>query len=111
MAATASGCWLILNLFSLLFLFTVVTSSENTTNYNLNTTLFGDQNATYNDMDDYTTTQPAEFDYTTATPSDSSTEEPAQPTLPAEPLPVSGRLLTPVTNSNPSLYLTTLLNK
>ncbi|KAG8003787.1 Tectonic-1 [Nibea albiflora] len=34
----------------------------------------------------------------TATPSSSSTERPVQPTLPADPLPVSGQLLTPVTS-------------
>lgn len=111
MAASAILCLLTSNLFSLFLLFTVVTTSENTTNYNLNTTVFGDQNATYIDMANYTTTQPTEFDSTTSTPSFSSTEEPVQPTLPAEPLPVSGRLLTPVTNSKPSFYRTTPLNK
>ncbi|XP_070819585.1 tectonic-1 [Chaetodon trifascialis] len=85
-------------LFSVFLLFTAVTTNENTTSYNLNTTVFGYENVTYDVMDNYTSTQPTEFDSTTPTPSSSSTEETARPTLPTEPLPVSGSLLTPVTN-------------
>uniref|UniRef100_UPI0037E71082 tectonic-1 n=1 Tax=Semicossyphus pulcher TaxID=241346 RepID=UPI0037E71082 len=96
MAASASV--LCSNLFSLFLLFTAVTTNENTTSNNLNTTVFGDKNVTYDAVENYTTTQPTEFESTTSTPSYSSTEEPVQPTLPAEPLPVNGRLLTPVTN-------------
>ncbi|XP_029296843.1 tectonic-1 isoform X2 [Cottoperca gobio] len=81
----------------LFVLFTVVTTNKNTTSNNLNTKV-GDQNVTYNFMENYTTTQPTEFDSTSPTPSSSSTEEPVQPTVPAKPLPASGRLLTPVTN-------------
>ncbi|XP_070769726.1 tectonic-1 [Enoplosus armatus] len=96
MAASAAGSTL--NFFCLFLLLTDVTTNENTTSYNLNTTaVFGDQNVTYNVTDERTTTQPTEVD-STPTPSDSSTAEPLRPTLPTEPLPVSGRLLTPVTN-------------
>lgn len=98
MAAYAKLYWPILNLLSLFILFIDATTSENTRNYNFSVTVFGDQNATYIDMDNLTTL-PTGFDSTTPVPS-SSTEEPVQPTLPAEPLPVSGRLLTPVLNGN-----------
>ncbi|TNN44378.1 Tectonic-1 [Liparis tanakae] len=85
------------NLFCLFLLSTAVTAHGNTTSYNLNT-VYGDQNVTYNVTDDYTTTQPTEFDSTTPTTSNySSTDEPVQPTTPAEPLPVTRRLLPPVT--------------
>lgn len=99
-------------LFSLFLLFNAVTTKENTTSYNLSTTVFGYENTTYNIMDNYTNTQPAEFDSTTPTPSYISTEEPVQPTLSSEPLPVSGSLLTPVTNGKHLLLCRTkLLNK
>ncbi|XP_076595988.1 tectonic-1 [Chaetodon auriga] len=98
MAASAVVYRFTSNLFSVFLLFTAVTTNENTTSYNLNTTVFDYENVTYDVMDNYTTTQPTEFDSTTPTPSSSSTEEPAQPTLPTEPLPVSGSLLTAVTN-------------
>ncbi|KAK5925613.1 hypothetical protein CgunFtcFv8_018124 [Champsocephalus gunnari] len=83
--------------FCLLLLFNAATTNENTTSYNLNTTL-GDQNVTFDFMENYTTPQPTEFESTSPTPSSTSTEPP-QPTepLPAEPLPTSGRLPTPVT--------------
>ncbi|XP_051277192.1 tectonic-1 isoform X2 [Dicentrarchus labrax] len=98
MAASAVAFWHTSSLFSLFLLFPVVTANENTTSYNFNTTVFGEQNVTFNFTDNYTTTPPTEFDSTTPTPSSSSTDEPVQPTLPTEPLPVSGRLLTPVTS-------------
>lgn len=99
MAAYAKLYWPVLKLLSLFVLFIDATTSENTTNYNFSVNVFGDQNATYIDMDNFTTTMPTGFDSTTPVPS-SSTEEPVKPTLPAEPLPVSGRLLTPVFNGN-----------
>lgn len=110
MAASAAVFCSASNLFCLFLLFTAVATNENTTSYNLNMTLFGDQDVTNNATDNYTTTQLAEFDPTTQTPSSSSTQEPVQPTLPIDPLPASGRLLTPVTNGKLSFYRTTLLN-
>lgn len=91
--------------FSLFLFFTAVSSNENATSYNnFHTAAFGDQNVTFNDMDNDTTTQPTEFDSTTPTTlSYSSTEEPVLPTLTTEPLPVSDRLLSVVTNGNLSL--------
>ncbi|XP_028272264.1 tectonic-1-like [Parambassis ranga] len=98
MAASAAASCSLLNIFSLFlayFLFSSVTTNENTTTGDFNTTQFG-ENVTYNFTDYYTTTQPTVFESATPThPSHSSTVEPA---LPAEPLPVSGRTLTPVTN-------------
>lgn len=99
MAAYAKLYWPILNLLSLFLLFIDATTSENTRSYNFNVTEFGDQNATYIDVDNFTTTTPTGFDSTTPAPS-SNTEEPVQPTLPAEPLPVSGLLRTPAFNGN-----------
>lgn len=100
MAASAGTSWSLLNIFSLFvvyFLFTSVTTNENTTTGDFNTTQFG-ENVTYNFTDYYSTTQPTVFESATPTnPSYSSTVEPA---LPAEPLPVSGRTPTPVTNGN-----------
>ncbi|KAF3837754.1 hypothetical protein F7725_009522 [Dissostichus mawsoni] len=81
--------------FCLFLLFNAATTNDNTTSYNLNTTL-GDQNVTFNFMENDTTPQPTEFESTSPTPSSTSTEPP-QPTEPAEPLPASGRLPTPVT--------------
>ncbi|XP_031733485.1 tectonic-1 isoform X1 [Anarrhichthys ocellatus] len=96
MAVSAAVLWSTSNL-CLFLLYSAVTTHENTTSYSLNTT-YCDQNVTNNVTDNYTTTQPTDFDSTTpTTPRYSRTEEPIQPTLPAEPLPVSGRLLTPVT--------------
>lgn len=104
MAASGAAVWSTSNLFGLFLLFAAVTANENTTSYNLNTTAFGGRNATYNVTDGYTTTRPTEFD---PTPSPGGTAEPVQPTLPAEPLPASGRLLTPVTSGNPvTLHIT-----
>ncbi|XP_041652779.1 tectonic-1-like [Cheilinus undulatus] len=97
MAASVGG-FLILHLFCLLFLCTAVTSNENTTGYNFGTTVFDDRNTTFDAVENYTTTQPTQLDSSTQTSTPSSTEETDQPTLPSEPLPVSGRLLTPVTN-------------
>ena len=81
--------------FCLFLLFNAATTNENTTSYNLNTTL-GDQNVTFNFIHNDTTPQPTEFESTSPTPSSTSTEPP-QPTEPAEPLPASGSLPTPVT--------------
>ncbi|XP_070693441.1 tectonic-1 [Pempheris klunzingeri] len=87
------------NLFSLFLLFSAVTTNDNTTSYNLETTASYEQNVTYGVTDSFlTTVEPAEFELTTQTASPSSTQEPVRPTLPAEPLPVSGRLLTPVSS-------------
>ncbi len=111
MAASAAVFWFTSNLFCLILLFTAVTTNENTSSYNLNMNiLFGDQNVTYNATDNYTTTQTTELDPTTQTPSHSDTQEPVQTILPTDPLPASGRLLTPVTNGKMSFYRTTLLN-
>ncbi|XP_036934079.1 tectonic-1 [Acanthopagrus latus] len=86
--------------FSLFLFFTAVPSYENAASYNnFSTTAIGGQNVTFNDMGNYTATQPTEFDSTTpTTQSYSSTEEPVLPTLTTEPLPISDRLLTVVTN-------------
>ncbi|KAM7000790.1 tectonic-1 [Tautogolabrus adspersus] len=86
------------NLFILLFLFSAVTSNENTTSYSFNTTVFVDDNVTNDAAENDTTTQPEEFESPTPTTAPSSTEEPAPTTLPPEPLPVSGRLITPVSS-------------
>ncbi|XP_056295551.1 tectonic-1 isoform X2 [Pseudoliparis swirei] len=97
MAVSAAVFLTTSNLFCLFLLSTAVTAHGNTTSYNLNT-VYGDQNVTYNVTDNYTTTQPTEFDSTTPTTSNYiSTDEPVQPTTPAEPLPVTRRLLPPVT--------------
>ncbi|XP_034399174.1 tectonic-1 [Cyclopterus lumpus] len=82
------------NLLCLFLLSTAGTTHGNITSYNFNTT-YGDQNLTFNVTDNYTTTQPTEFDSTT--PTTSSYSSTVQPTSPAEPLPVTGRLLPPVT--------------
>uniref|UniRef100_G3N7K7 Tectonic domain-containing protein n=1 Tax=Gasterosteus aculeatus aculeatus TaxID=481459 RepID=G3N7K7_GASAC len=95
MELSATVFWSILNVFGLFLLYTAVTTHENTTHYGLNTEF---QNVSYSVKDNYTTTQPTEFDSTIPkTPRFSSPEEPVQSTTPAEPLPVSGRLLTPGT--------------
>ncbi|XP_059202577.1 tectonic-1 [Centropristis striata] len=87
--------WSTFHLLSLFFFFISVTTSENTISDDFNTT-FSDQNVTFNFTDSFTTPQPAEFHSTTQTPR-TSTEEPAESSLlPGEPLPVSGRLLTPL---------------
>ncbi|XP_042349796.1 tectonic-1-like [Plectropomus leopardus] len=96
MALAAALLWSVLKLFCLFLWFSAVTTNESTTSYNWNTT-FGEQNVTYNVTDSYTTVQPTEFDWTTSTPSSSSTPRTTEPSLPAEPLPLSGRLLTPLT--------------
>lgn len=92
MASAGAALW------SCLFLsFTAVTTEGNTTSHIFNTTAFGDHNITYNVTDNYTT-QTTEFESTTTTPSYTNTE----------PLPVSGSLLTPVTEGNLSLAGNTL---
>uniref|UniRef100_A0A3Q3VM83 Tectonic-1-3 N-terminal domain-containing protein n=1 Tax=Mola mola TaxID=94237 RepID=A0A3Q3VM83_MOLML len=98
MAALVDFCWFSSSLLSLSLLFTVSNTSENKTEHSLNITLFGDQNATYNDTDSYSTTPPTGFDSSTPKPADSSTEEPTKPTVSVEPLPVSGVLPAPVVN-------------
>ncbi|KAA8589195.1 hypothetical protein FQN60_010540, partial [Etheostoma spectabile] len=83
----------------LLLSFTAVTTSENTTSYDFNTT-FGDRDVTYNATDNDAATQPTQF-YSTAptapteptAPSPSGAVEPLQPSLA-----VSGRLLSPATD-------------
>ncbi|XP_060905053.1 tectonic-1 [Labrus mixtus] len=90
------------NLLSFFFLFSVVTSNENTTSFSFNTTAFVDGNLTNEAAENYTRTRPEEFESPTPTPG--STEEPPptsltlEPPEPPEPLPVSGRLITPVSN-------------
>ncbi|KAM9356785.1 tectonic-1-like [Symphorus nematophorus] len=97
-AASAAALWSASNLLGLFLLFTAVSTNENTTSYSFNATVFGEQNFTFYNTDNYTTTPPAEFSSPSPTPSYSSTEEPAAPSPAPEPLPASGRLLTPVTN-------------
>lgn len=108
MAASAVVLWSTLS-FSLFLWFSAATAEENTTSYSLSTAVYGDQNVTYNGTD--SSTQPAEFESTTPTaaPSSSSTERPVQPTLSADPLPVSGQLPTPATSGKLWLYRATLL--
>ncbi|XP_062416683.1 tectonic-1 isoform X2 [Pungitius pungitius] len=91
MELSAAVFWSISNIFSLFLLFTAVTNSSLNTTYN-------DQNVIHHVTDNHTTTQPIEL-YSTIpqTPMSSSTERPGEPTTPAEPLPVSGRLLAPGT--------------
>ncbi|KAM7417068.1 hypothetical protein PAMA_016938 [Pampus argenteus] len=97
--ASAAAVWSISDLFCLFLLFTAVTTDENTTSYNLNTTEFAKDNFTYNVTDiSAFLTDVTESASPTPTPGYSSTQYPVTPTLPAEPLPVSGRLLTPATN-------------
>uniref|UniRef100_A0A3Q3N690 Tectonic-1-3 N-terminal domain-containing protein n=1 Tax=Labrus bergylta TaxID=56723 RepID=A0A3Q3N690_9LABR len=84
------------NVLSFFFLFSVVTSNENTTSFSFNTTAFVDGNLTNEAAENYTTTQPEEFESPTSTPTPGSTEEPPEPPEPLEPpeppepLPVSG---------------------
>lgn len=92
----------VLNFFYLFLLFTAVTTNYNATSYNLNTTAFTDQNLIYNVTD---SSAAPEFEFTTPTPSSSSTEDPVTPTVPGEPLPASGRLLTPGTSGNFCFWL------
>uniref|UniRef100_A0A3Q1B646 Tectonic domain-containing protein n=2 Tax=Amphiprion ocellaris TaxID=80972 RepID=A0A3Q1B646_AMPOC len=84
MASSASS-----GFFCLFFLFSAVATEENTTSLDLTTPASFDQNVTFAVTENYTVFE------TTTTPSSGSTEE--EPLLPAEPLPESGRLLTPVT--------------
>ncbi|XP_053180447.1 tectonic-1-like [Scomber japonicus] len=90
MSASAAAAW-----FCSFLLFTAVTTDENTTSYNFNTTDYPELNFTYSFTDSSTTSQP---DSTTTTPSYSSTADPLRPTVPGDPLPASGYLLTPVTD-------------
>ncbi|KAI3352163.1 hypothetical protein L3Q82_020977 [Scortum barcoo] len=98
MAASPAVLWSTSNLFCLSLLFSAVTTNGNTTSYILNMTLFWEQNVTYDSTDNYPTTQPTEFEPTTQRPTSGSTQEPAQPTLPIDPLPAAGRLLSPVSS-------------
>ncbi|GAA6234230.1 tectonic-1 [Lates japonicus] len=98
MAASAAVLWSFAYILCLFFSFNVVTTDENITSPTINTTTPGDKFFTYNVTDNYTTTQPTEFEATNPTPTYSSTEVPVQPTPPAKPLPVSGRLPIPATN-------------
>ncbi|XP_034546051.1 tectonic-1-like isoform X2 [Notolabrus celidotus] len=113
MAALAAVLWSSSNLFSFFLLLSTVTSNENTTSFNLNTTVLGDRNVTFDAAENDTTSQPTEFDSLTThntTPTLSSPEEepvqptlspeeePVQPTLSPDPLPVNGLLLSPVTD-------------
>lgn len=84
MASAGAAVW------CLLLSFTAVTTEVNTTNHIFNTTTFSDHSVTYDVTDNYATQS---TESTTTTPSDTNTE----------PLPVSGRLLTPVTEGNLSL--------
>ncbi|CAK6977854.1 tectonic-1-like [Scomber scombrus] len=90
MSASAAAAW-----FCSFLLFTAVTTDENTTSYNFNTTDYPELNFTYSFTDSSTTARP---DSTTTTPSYSSTDDPLRPTVPGDPLPASGYLLTPVTD-------------
>ncbi|KAM9376175.1 tectonic-1 [Pholidichthys leucotaenia] len=96
MAVSAATLWSAAVILCLFFIFTAVTTNENTTGDIYNTTAFGEQNFTVTVTDTYTaTTEPALFESSSPTPSSSSVEE--ESSLPGEPLPASGRLLTPVT--------------
>lgn len=88
MASSGAALWL----FCLFLSFTAVATEENITSHVFNTTAFGDHNVTYDVTNSYST-QPTGFESITTTPSHTNTE----------PLPVSGRLLTPVTGGNLSL--------
>lgn len=84
-------CSVMLNLFFLLI------ATETNSNYSLNSTMFPEQNDTFNSSDIYTTTQFTQFESTTLITTLSSTKPPA-PVLPADPMPLSGRLPTPLTS-------------
>lgn len=89
------------NIFYLFLSFAVVSSNENSTN-TLNMSVFGEETNTYFDLFNTSTPQPTELD-STRTPTVTDLSTTAVPVLPtassAEPLPVSGRLPTPVTDS------------
>ncbi|CAJ1057985.1 tectonic-1-like isoform X2 [Xyrichtys novacula] len=89
--------WSAANLLNVFFLISTATENENTTSYHFNSTVFGDRNETLVVAENQTTAQPTEFDITTTAPGYSNTEAPVQPSPSSEPLPISGRLLTPVT--------------
>ncbi|XP_071313644.1 tectonic-1-like isoform X3 [Trachinotus anak] len=99
MAASAAVLWSLL-IFCLFLSFTVATTDENSSRYTFNTTASVDRNVTYTVTQGYgyTTRQPPESEVTEPTPSYTSTVESGQPKPAAEPLPASGRLLTPATN-------------
>ncbi|XP_071396085.1 tectonic-1-like [Centroberyx affinis] len=84
-----------LNLLCLLLMGVAATTEENSTSYDSNATVSTIQNVTY--MDNFTTLQP-ELDSTTPTHGYSTTKDPVQPSLSTDPLPLSGRLLSPVTD-------------
>ncbi|XP_055015467.1 tectonic-1 [Boleophthalmus pectinirostris] len=75
-------------------------ASENNTSYNLSTTVYPDQNNTFNITDVYTPTEPTQFESTTriSTTTSSISTEPPEPDLPEDPLPLSGQLLQPATS-------------
>ncbi|XP_041846206.1 tectonic-1 [Melanotaenia boesemani] len=94
MAASAIIVWFSLTIFSAFVLIISASTDQPATSGDFNTTALDDQSFIYNATDNYTTTDLPKPPTTTPTPSYSSTE----PVPPAEPLPVSGSLLTPVTD-------------
>lgn len=106
MATRETAPWFLL--ICALLSFSIVNADENQTDPNFNVT-FGDQNVT----DNFTDTNTATTDYTVPTTIAGNSEEPVQPTAGDLPLPVSGQLLTPVTDGEKlyaQCYLNFLLN-
>ncbi|XP_067330928.1 tectonic-1 isoform X1 [Channa argus] len=93
MAASTAQLWLFLYILSIFLACAVISSSANVTSYQTNKTGFIDHSITYNNDGSYTT-EPTESGVITQTPR--AAEESLPPAPPAEPLPVSGRLLTPL---------------
>ncbi|XP_029918047.1 tectonic-1 isoform X3 [Myripristis murdjan] len=97
MATSITVVCSLLNLLCLLLLSVAATTDENSTKYDSNSSVLVEQNVTYFAYTDSFTTLPP--DSTTAvTHGYSSTEDPGPPSLSADPLPLSGRLPSPVTD-------------
>ncbi|XP_055080719.1 tectonic-1 [Periophthalmus magnuspinnatus] len=89
----ASFCALFYTVLVNIVINNILIASENNISYNSNTTMYPDQNSTFNITDVYTTTEPTQFESTTRISSISP--EPPEPDLPEDPLPLSGRLPQP----------------
>lgn len=98
MATRETAPWFLL--ICALLSFSIVNADGNQTDPNFNVT-FGDQNVT----DNFTDTNTATPDYTVPTTIAGNSEEPVQPTAGDLPLPVSGQLLTPVTDGEMLLFI------
>ncbi|XP_072252391.1 tectonic-1 [Leuresthes tenuis] len=90
MALSSAKICSTLTLFSSFVFIISATSDENRTSGDFNSSTPNDKSVIYNVTDNYTTPEPTVFESTTPTVAYNSKEEPV--------LPVSGRLLTPVTN-------------